>query len=58
MVSSPSGLTLTTDSVLQALHRDLEAWKANLPADLKFHGSDTPRNAGEYLHSTFALIIY
>jgi hypothetical protein len=43
---SPSGLTLTTDDILQALLNDIESWKAKLPESLKFRGPDTSRNAG------------
>ena len=45
-LSSPSGLMFTTDEKLYSLLADLENWKANLPANLKYRGPDTPQNAG------------
>jgi len=43
---SPSGLTTATDPMLHELLRDLEAWKDNLPENLKYRGPETPRNPG------------
>ena len=43
----PAGLNLTNDEELHSLLTDIETWKSNLPADLQFRGSETPRNAGE-----------
>jgi hypothetical protein len=33
--------------MLHGLLKDLEAWKTNLPENLKYRGPDTHRNAGE-----------
>ena len=49
-IYSPSGLTFTTDEILQALLADLGSWNKNLPDDLQYHGADTPRNAGTSPH--------
>ncbi|KAF7778524.1 transcriptional regulator family: Fungal Specific TF [Agaricus bisporus var. burnettii] len=54
-IYSPAGLTFTTDEQLQQLLQDLEEWKRMLPESLKFHGPDTPRNAG-ILHIIYASI--
>ncbi|KDQ60931.1 hypothetical protein JAAARDRAFT_31927 [Jaapia argillacea MUCL 33604] len=54
-IYSPSGLTLATDEVLEALLADIEAWKDNLPESLRFHGNDTPRNAG-VLHLLYSCV--
>ena len=43
----PAGLNQTNDEELHSLLTDIETWKSNLPADLQFRGSETPRNAGE-----------
>ncbi len=43
----PAGLTFTDDDELHKLLSDLETWKSNLPADLQFHGPETPKSAGE-----------
>ncbi|KAH9857171.1 fungal-specific transcription factor domain-containing protein [Lenzites betulinus] len=45
-IYTPAGLNMTNDEELYTLLSDIEAWKANLPADLQFHGPDTPRSAG------------
>jgi hypothetical protein len=37
---------LVSDEILSKLLADIEAWKANLPDNLKFRGADTPQNAG------------
>ncbi|KAJ7219416.1 fungal-specific transcription factor domain-containing protein [Mycena pura] len=54
-IYSPSGLTLVTDEMLHKLLADLEAWKANLPENLKFHGTDTPQSAG-ILHMLYTSV--
>lgn len=46
LLRSPSGLTLISDEILYKLLADIEAWKANLPENLKFRGADTPQSAG------------
>ncbi|RPD66402.1 hypothetical protein L227DRAFT_570286 [Lentinus tigrinus ALCF2SS1-6] len=45
-IYTPAGLNLTNDEELHSLLADIDAWKNNLPADLQFRGTDTPRNAG------------
>ncbi|KZT71287.1 hypothetical protein DAEQUDRAFT_123587 [Daedalea quercina L-15889] len=45
-IYTPAGLTVATDEQLHALLAEIDAWKAKLPEDLRFHGPDTPRNAG------------
>lgn len=37
---------VATDELLNRLLVDLEAWKTNLPHQLKFTGPDSPRTAG------------
>lgn len=38
--------------MLYKLLADMEAWKANLPENLKFRGPESPQSAGKYaLHS-------
>jgi len=54
-IYSPSGLILATDEVLETLLADIETWKNNLPADLQFQGSGTPRNAG-LLHLLYSCV--
>ncbi|KAF5386791.1 hypothetical protein D9615_001601 [Tricholomella constricta] len=54
-IYSPSGLTFTTDEILYALLADIENWKAGLPEHLKFHGIETPRNAG-LLHLLYSCV--
>jgi hypothetical protein len=41
-----SGLTFTTDKVLNDLLADMQRWKDGLPDHLKFKGPETPQNAG------------
>ena len=45
---SPAGLTIATDEQLHKLLEDLEAWKQNLPENLRFNGSDTSPTAGTF----------
>ncbi|TFY67038.1 hypothetical protein EVJ58_g1874 [Rhodofomes roseus] len=45
-IYTPAGLTVTTDEQLYALLAEIDAWKSKLPEDLRFHGPDTPQNAG------------
>lgn len=45
---SPAGLTIATDEQLHKLLEDLEAWKQNLPGNLRFNGPDTGPTAGAY----------
>jgi hypothetical protein len=47
---SPSGLTSTNDKELNELLRDIQAWKENLPEDLKYRGPESPRSAGLSFH--------
>ncbi|KAF7974819.1 hypothetical protein HWV62_11171 [Athelia sp. TMB] len=54
-IYSPSGLTFTTDAILHSLIGDLEAWKLNLPEDLRFHGPETSRTAG-LLHLLYCCV--
>ncbi|KAF9265527.1 hypothetical protein L218DRAFT_979042 [Marasmius fiardii PR-910] len=43
---TPSGLKQTTNAALEGILKDLQAWRQNLPDDLKFQGPNTPRLAG------------
>jgi hypothetical protein len=43
---SPSGLALTDDNMLHRLLQDMDAWKENLPEDLKYRGVESSNNAG------------
>jgi hypothetical protein len=43
---SPSGLTHTDDNTLRVLLRDIDAWKENLPQDLKYRGIESSKHAG------------
>lgn len=52
-IYSPSGLAFTTDEILNQLLQDIEQWQRSLPAQLKFRGPETPRNAG-LLHFLYA----
>ncbi|KII88298.1 hypothetical protein PLICRDRAFT_175901 [Plicaturopsis crispa FD-325 SS-3] len=54
-IYSPSGLTLTSDDILNALLADLDAWKNNLPDSLKFRGRDSSRSAG-ILHLFYSCV--
>lgn len=52
LLSRPSGLTFTTDEMLYELLGDMQRWKDGLPDNLRFHGPDTPRNAGKPIPPT------
>ncbi|KAF7338175.1 hypothetical protein MVEN_02042400 [Mycena venus] len=59
-IYSPSGLTLISDEILSKLLGDIEAWKANLPENLKFRGAETPQNAGllHLLYTSVCMIFW
>ncbi|KAJ7343340.1 fungal-specific transcription factor domain-containing protein [Mycena albidolilacea] len=59
-IYSPSGLTLVSDEILSKLLADIEAWKANLPDNLKFRGAETPQNAGilHLLYTSVCMIFW
>ena len=42
-------MTFTDDAALHLLLRDMDAWKENLPEDLKYRGIESSRNAGMFL---------
>lgn len=51
-IYTPSGLTFTTDEMLEKLLADIEAWKANLPESLRFRGEASSLTSGQ------SMIIY
>ncbi|KAJ6547714.1 hypothetical protein B0H19DRAFT_1075496 [Mycena capillaripes] len=59
-IYSPSGLTLISDEILYKLLADIEAWKANLPENLKFRGAETPQSAGllHLLYTSVCMIFW
>ncbi|KAJ7685333.1 fungal-specific transcription factor domain-containing protein [Mycena polygramma] len=59
-IYSPSGLTLISDEILHKLLADIEAWKTNLPENLKFRGADTPQSAGilHLLYTSVCMIFW
>ena len=54
----PSGITHATDEKLNELLNDMKSWKARLPEELQFKGSDTPREGGKSLLQSIPLIIH
>ncbi|EKM55173.1 uncharacterized protein PHACADRAFT_255607 [Phanerochaete carnosa HHB-10118-sp] len=54
-IYSPAGLSVTTDEALQGILTDLEGWRAALPEELQFRGTQTPRNAG-LLHMLYSCV--
>ncbi|KAJ6502412.1 fungal-specific transcription factor domain-containing protein [Mycena sanguinolenta] len=59
-IYSPSGLTLISDEILNKLLADIEAWKANLPENLKFRGPESPQSAGilHLLYTSVCMIFW
>ncbi|KAJ7109518.1 fungal-specific transcription factor domain-containing protein [Mycena epipterygia] len=59
-IYSPSGLTLISDEILHKLLADIEAWKANLPENLKFRGPESPQSAGilHLLYTSVCMIFW
>ncbi|KAJ7632756.1 fungal-specific transcription factor domain-containing protein [Roridomyces roridus] len=59
-IYSPSGLTHITDEILNKLLADMEAWKANLPESLRFHGTETSQSAGilHLLYTSVCMIFW
>ncbi|KAJ7709763.1 fungal-specific transcription factor domain-containing protein [Mycena rosella] len=59
-IYSPSGLTLISDDVLHRLLADIEAWKANLPENLKFRGAESSQSAGilHLLYTSVCMIFW
>ncbi|KAF7363561.1 hypothetical protein MSAN_01012700 [Mycena sanguinolenta] len=59
-IYSPSGLTLISDEILTKLLADIEAWKANLPENLKFRGPESPQSAGilHLLYTSVCMIFW
>ncbi|KAJ6497001.1 fungal-specific transcription factor domain-containing protein [Mycena vitilis] len=53
-------LTAPHDEILHKLLADIEAWKANLPENLKFRGADTPQSAGilHLLYTSVCMIFW
>ncbi|GAW01366.1 acetamidase regulatory protein [Lentinula edodes] len=45
-IYTPAGLMVATDALLNQLLTDLEAWKENLPEQLRFTGPESSRAAG------------
>ncbi|KAF5336237.1 hypothetical protein D9758_014368 [Tetrapyrgos nigripes] len=45
-ISSPAGLTVATDDMLNQIVADLETWRVNLPENLQFRGPETPKAGG------------
>ncbi|KAJ3500496.1 hypothetical protein NLJ89_g9771 [Agrocybe chaxingu] len=54
-IYSPSGLTFTTDDMLEDLLSDMKRWKDGLPDHLKFVGPETSRTAG-LLHLLYGCV--
>lgn len=50
-IYSPTGLKFTTDEQLETLVEDIQSWKDDLPASLRFLGSNSPMGAGEHCSS-------
>ncbi|KAJ7449949.1 fungal-specific transcription factor domain-containing protein, partial [Mycena latifolia] len=59
-IYSPSGLTLISDEILYKLLADIEAWKANLPENLKFRGAESSQSAGilHLLYTSVCMIFW
>ncbi len=55
-IYSPTGLMNATDEEILSLLRDIDAWKAALPAELVFKGADSSAPAG-ILHVGFACLM-
>ncbi|KAF8212084.1 fungal-specific transcription factor domain-containing protein [Mycena galopus ATCC 62051] len=55
-IYSPSGLALISDEILTKLLGDIEAWKANLPENLKFRGPESSQSAG-ILHLLYTSLL-
>ncbi|PBK97084.1 hypothetical protein ARMGADRAFT_923912 [Armillaria gallica] len=54
-IYTPSGLTFTTDEMLEKLLADIEAWKANLPESLRFRGEASSLTSG-ILHLLYTCV--
>ncbi|CAA7271448.1 unnamed protein product [Cyclocybe aegerita] len=54
-IYSPSGLTFTTDDMLEDLLSDMKRWKEGLPDHLQFVGPETSRTAG-LLHLLYGCV--